>query len=275
MKKELNFLSFGSGSSGNCYYFYTAQGGLLIDAGLGVRMLKKYFNQYGVSLSKISAILVTHDHVDHARQVGALSKDAFLPVYATAAVNRGIMANHCLRKKIPAANWREITVGEGFDVGDMHITPFAVPHDSYDCVGFRIACGSRVLVLATDVGHITPQIAQQIADADYLVLESNYDKEMLLNGRYPAHLKTRIMSPVGHLSNDECGQIIAQVASEKLQQVWLCHLSEENNTPYMAIETVQNHIKGAGRFQEGKPEVQALNRRLPTGAFCLDMGEEE
>ena len=264
------FISFGSGSSGNCYYIYNENGGIIIDAGIGVRMLKKYFDQYGLSLSSIKAILITHDHADHVKSVGSLSHQYNLPVYATKEVHRGIDNNYVVRNKIPDAARRYVTVGEEFTIDDFEIYAVRVPHDSKDNVGYRIKCNGVVFVLATDVGHVTDDIAQLISEANYLVLESNHEVEKLMAGKYPEHLKQRILSDRGHLSNEDCGKTLRDYATPKLKNVWLCHLSYDNNDPELALYTVEGILRDSGIVPGKDFGVEVLKRTTPTGIFELE-----
>ena len=134
----LRFISFGSGSSGNCYYLYTETDSILIDVGVGLRSLKKHFHNYGMQFEDIHHILVTHDHADHVKSVGSLSNDFHLPVYTTRKVHMGIERNYCVRKKIVPQNVHVIEKGVPFTLGEFKVTPFGVPHDSTDNVGYFV-----------------------------------------------------------------------------------------------------------------------------------------
>ena len=183
------FISFGSGSCGNCYYLYTENDGLLIDVGVGTRSLKKSFGDYGLHmLGGFSSILVTHDHADHIKSVGSLSKKLDLPVYATQLVHWGMDRNYCMKMKLAQANRHYVVKGEPFETSGFRITPFGVPHDSSDNVGYSIEHEGVVFTLLTDVGHITEEMKQIIKNTDYLVIEANYDPQMLQNGPYPRYL---------------------------------------------------------------------------------------
>lgn len=267
----LKFISFGSGSSGNCYYLYTDTEGLLIDTGVGTRMLKKQFHDYGLHfVGGFNAILVTHDHADHIKSVGSLCKKFDIPVYATQLVHSGMDKNHCMRCKISQKHRISINYGEEFDIGNFHITPFHVPHDSTDNVGYLIEHKGVVFSLLTDVGHITSDMKEVIKKSNYLVIEANYDPKMLEIGPYPQYLKMRISCGSGHLSNIQCAQAIVENYSEKLQHVWLCHLSEENNHPELARKTVVQILEDAGISVGKDIEVDVLKRKLPTGIFDLE-----
>ncbi|MDD6553965.1 MAG: MBL fold metallo-hydrolase [Prevotellaceae bacterium] len=265
----LNFISFGSGSSGNCYLLYTDDDALLIDAGVGVRLLKKHFHDYGLRLDKVRNILVTHDHADHVKSVGSISGDYHIPVFATRKVHNGIERNYCVRRKIDADMLRIITVDEPFTVGEFRVTAFEVPHDSSDNVGYLIEYGDVTFCLMTDVGHLTPQMLDIIGKANYLVIEANHDPEMLRQGPYPQYLKDRIMGPRGHLNNTECARALAEHATEKLRHVWLCHLSEENNHPELARLTVEQVLRDYGLVVGKDFAVDVLKRKTPSEVYEL------
>lgn len=265
----LRFISLGSGSCGNCYYLYTDNYGLLIDFGISVRKLKKYFIDYGLKLANVKSVLVTHDHADHVKAVGAFCNTQGLPAYATAATHDGIKRNFVVRKKIDPVNVHTITTNVPFTLGDMTITAFTVPHDSLDNVGYRIqACGTT-FCLITDAGHITDEMSRFISEADYLVLEANHDAEMLQNGPYPDHLKARVASQRGHLSNSQCAEALVNYASSRLKHVWLCHLSQENNHPELARKTVKQALLNAERFDGALVKLDVLRRNQPSELFEL------
>ncbi|MBQ9236908.1 MAG: MBL fold metallo-hydrolase [Prevotella sp.] len=265
----LKFLSVGSGSSGNCYYLQTANDAMLIDSGVGIRTIKKYLHDYGLSLSSVNRILITHDHADHIKSVGVLSSEYNIPVYATNEVHGGIERNYCVPKKVPVDNRKLIEKGERVKLGDFYVTPFAVPHDSAGNVGYRIEAEGVVFCLMTDVGHVTEEMQQYIGEANYLVLEANYDQEMLHNGSYPQHLKVRIDGPTGHLSNRDCAEAIANYATAELRHVWLCHLSEENNHPVLALKTVEQVLRSYGIVMGKDFMVEDLKRKTPSQLYEL------
>ena len=135
----MKFISLGSGSSGNCYYVFTEKGGLMIDVGIGVRALKKSFHDFGLSIASINNILLTHDHADHVKSVGSISHDFSIPVFSTRKVHAGVAGNYCVRQKMDFKNVRYIEKNVTFSLGDLVITPFEVPHDSLDNVGYMIS----------------------------------------------------------------------------------------------------------------------------------------
>lgn len=266
----MNFISLGSGSSGNCYCIFTENTGLMIDVGLGVRTLKKLFNEYGLSFSKINAVLLTHDHADHVKSVGSLSHDLSVPVYSTKKVHAGVRNNYCVRHKVASGYERYLEKNKTVAIGDLQITPFDVPHDSADNVGYMITHEGINFCLITDAGHVTDEMKSFIQKANYLVLEANYDEEMLRVGTYPEHLKVRISGENGHLSNKMCGMVLAENATPALKHVWLCHLSEENNHPELARITVEQVLRQHGIAPGKDFLVEILKRKTPSGLYDLE-----
>jgi len=266
----LKFISLGSGSSGNCYFLFTERDGILIDAGIGIRTLKKSFHENGLKLDDVKHILVTHDHADHVKSVGILSKDYGLPVYATREVHAGIVRNYCVHRKISDEFVREINKGETLQLGDFAVTSFGVPHDSADNVGYKIQAEGVTFCLITDVGHLTDEIKTMICEAQYLVIEANHDAEMLRNGPYPQHLKTRVAGDRGHLSNADCAQALAENATPALRHVWLCHLSEANNHPELARKTVEMTLRAHGIAVGKDFLLDVLKRKIPSEVFTLE-----
>lgn len=261
----LKFISFGSGSSGNCYLLATENDALLIDIGVGLRGLKKDCRNYGVSLSQVHHVLVTHDHADHIKSVGNFSFEYGVPVYATPAVHAGINRNYCVVRKIAADKVRNLEKGRTEQIGDFRVTPFGVPHDSSDNVGYFIEAGGVTFCLITDAGYVTDEMKSYISRASYLVIEANHDVEMVQGGPYPQFLKDRILSQTGHLSNRDCGIAIAENMSEQLRRVWLCHLSEENNHPELARKTVESVLRDYGIIVGVDLQMEVLKRTTVSG----------
>ena len=265
----LRFISFGSGSSGNSYYLYTETDSILIDVGVGIRSLKKHFHNYGLRFEDVHHIFITHDHADHVKSVGSLSTDYHLPVYATRKIHVGIERNYCVRKKIAPNHVHVIEKGVPLNVGEFKVTPFGVPHDSTDNVGYFVECEGVTFCLITDVGHITEEMHDFIGRSNYLVIEANHSEEMLQQGHYPQYLKDRILGPNGHLSNVACGHALADYASPALRHVWLCHLSEENNHPELARKTVEQILRSKGIVVGKDFELEVLRRKTPSEIYKL------
>ena len=259
--ERISFFSLSSGSCGNSYYLGNTHWGILIDAGIGPRIIKKRLAQYGIDLSSIMAILVTHDHFDHIKSVGYLGEKLHIPVYATHEVHRAII-NHPLIRNSLNGSTVYIEKGKPFQIEDFQITAFNVPHDSVDNSGYFICFGDHRFTLATDVGTITDEVAYYICKANHLVIESNYDEEMPNNGRYPYHLKQRICSGSGHLSNRQTAEFLANNYSSDLRNIWLCHLSGDNNNPELAYRTVETHLTRKGIKVGKQVSLQVLQRNI-------------
>ena len=265
----LRFLSLGSGSSGNCYYVGTDNYGILFDAGIGVRHLKRVLKEHGIGIEHIMAVFITHDHADHIRSVGGLGEKYGIPVYATQEVHEGI-DNSVFKDEKLYTSRRIIEKEIAVYIKELKITAFDVPHDSSDCVGYLVAYKQHKLVLATDVGHINEKVAEYMRIANHLIVEANYDREMLFHGKYPAFLKERISNGRGHLCNSETAEFLAANSDLHLKNIWLCHLSKDNNHPELAFKTVEMAMQQYG-IRIGKDvNLVALKRTTPSEMFVLD-----
>ena len=265
----LKFISLCSGSSGNCFYLGTSSYGILIDAGIGSRSIRKVLKERGIAIEQILAVFITHDHADHIKGVGGLSKRFSIPVYAPELTHRGIDRNYCMTEKIEQGNRRYCRKGETIEVRDFRITPFEVPHDANDNVGYSIELADKRFCIITDIGHVTPLAIEHIKKANYLVLEANYDEEMLRTGPYSPMLKERIVGSRGHLSNREAGECLAEHFPDGLRHVWLCHLSRENNHPELAYKTVEWALKQVGRNAGTDYKLETLKRTTPSEIYEL------
>ncbi|QIB27922.1 MBL fold metallo-hydrolase [Caloranaerobacter azorensis] len=260
------FCSLASGSSGNCQYIETNRLKLLIDAGLSGRKIESSLKTIGVSPESINGILVTHEHKDHIKGVGILSRRYNLPIYANENTWKA-MENDI--GKINVDNIRTFKTEEEFELGDLGILPFKTSHDSIESVGFCFYHKNKKISLVTDTGFVNQNIKKKIYDSDLLVIESNHDIEMLKMGRYPWFLKKRIMGDTGHLSNDLAGEVISEVFSGKRQRVLLAHLSKENNFPELAYQTVVNILIDKG-IKIGDDIIIGLTQRdNPTKIYNL------
>jgi len=244
-KQELLFLCFGSGSSGNSYYIGTKQSGILIDAGVSARTIHKYLRSVGLDFGNVLGVFVTHDHADHIRSVGTLGERAHIPIYTTPLIHEGIDRNYGLREKLRTSR-RYIEKGVPFSFNGMEIDTFGINHDSTDCLGYKIRTQGQCFVLITDCGEPNAEIEQAIREANHLVIEANHDEHLLMIGNYPTYLKQRILSPKGHQSNQTCAELIERNYHSGLRNVFLCHLSLENNMPNVAYQTVADEMRKMG-----------------------------
>ncbi|MCQ2066304.1 MAG: MBL fold metallo-hydrolase [Bacteroidaceae bacterium] len=264
---KLKFMSLSSGSSGNCYYLSADGEGILIDAGIPARQIREYLGKVGIPFESVRAVFVTHDHADHIKSLGTLGKKYFLPVYATQRTHAGINNNYCMTEKLSAACTRYVEKDVTLQFGSFKVTPFEVPHDGTDNVGYLIEVDGRRFCFVTDLGHITDTVASYVVQADYLIMEANYDEDMLRMGHYPQFLKERITSPLGHLSNKVTARFLAENMTEHLRHVWLCHLSGENNHPEIAYKTVEYSLRGVGVIPGKDVGLTALKRTTPSQLY--------
>ena len=242
---SLVFGSLFSGSTGNCSLVATANTRLLVDAGVGVTSLRTVLEEAGMQLQDIDGILVTHEHIDHIRAVGVLARRWQIPVYANMGTWQAVLAQNRLGD-IPDACRVVFETGKDFYIGDIGITSFPIAHDTVEPVGFSLYNSGRRVCLATDLGVVSDPVMAVLRGADAVLIEANHDLEMLKNGPYPAVLKRRILSKRGHLSNLAAGTAVLDLLKSGVTRVALGHLSQQNNTPEVAWQTVTEHLAGEG-----------------------------
>lgn len=273
------FLSFGSGSSGNCTYIGTHTEGILIDAGVDLTFVSEELQRNGISATAPRGIILTHDHGDHVRYAyGLLRRYRHLGLYCTPRAFNGILRRHNVSRRIKDFHhpiYKEIP----FKLGGFEITPFEVDHDGTDNCGFHITCPGFSFTIATDLGRIGDRADHYLRQADYIMIESNYDIDMLRRGVYPEYLKARIMASNGHLDNAVTAAYLASIYRPELKYIFLCHLSEENNTPQLARDSVANALSAIGVATgdgSNSPEALAaplqlvpLKRRESSGLFTF------
>lgn len=258
----LKFMSLSSGSCGNCYYLGTGQNGIVIDAGVSLRRLKKILQDNGLGLDSFSAILVTHDHLDHIRHLGSFCKRLQKPVYTTDVIH-GALARHTFTSDWIGQCRRILAAGEWNEIAGMNVRYFVVPHDATQTVGYVIEAEGHRFVIMTDVGRMTDEAVAFASEADTVVIESNYDIDMLMGGPYTYELKMRIVQGCGHLSNDECASAVKRFWHPGLKNVFLCHLSENNNTRELAYRCVNEALEESG-VEKGTVALRCLPRREPS-----------
>lgn len=253
--KNLYFMSLGSGSSGNCCYVGTKRGGILIDAGVKAEDVAGMLSSNGISMGSVKALLLTHDHSDHVRYAYNLLRTyKHIRLFCTNRVLGGILRRHSISKRIKEYHhpvFKEIP----FRILDFEITAFDVPHDGTDNMGFSLEFDNRRFVLATDLGAVTDRARHYMSRANYLVIEANYDLQMLKNGSYPEYLKARIQTESGHMDNEATGAFLKDIVNSGLRYVFLCHLSQDNNTPAKALKTVREALESAGKTVGGASET--------------------
>jgi len=263
---ELSFCSLSSGSSGNCYYLGNAYHGILIDAGIPAGAIRKFLKNKDISMQSIMGVLVTHMHTDHIRGLELLTRKNNLPVFTTHKIWKSIVSR---RNNISGSTVHEIGLQQQFHLAGFDIEAFPVSHDAPETIGFHICVGDFKITIATDLGHICQTAAPYIEAANLLVIESNYDEKMLMNGNYPHFLKARILSDHGHLGNHQTSAFLADIVGENLRHICLAHLSNENNTPEIALQTLQQTFAERGISINGQPQISLLNRNMPSEVIRL------
>jgi len=266
---EIKFKSFSSGSCGNCYFLGVSsdgrkiEGGVLIDAGVSPRRVKQEMEKEGFTMDDFCGILLSHDHWDHIRSIGSYCKRLGRPVWATRDLHKALSHHPGTGEYLPAHRallddgWNELVHGL------ISVRSFVVPHDASQTVGFAILAAGHRYVHITDCGSMTDEALDWCRQADTLVIESNYDPYMLEHGPYPPDLQERIRGGHGHMSNLECADALRNCMHEGLRNVFLCHLSEHNNTPELALKENRAAVEGTS------VRVIALPRQTPSPLFTL------
>ncbi len=226
-------ISLQSGSNGNCIYIEANGVKLLIDAGIAASQVEERLALHGRAAEGVDAVLISHDHIDHSRNMGILHRKFGLPIYATAktyqAAKRYALGH--------ISDLRHFQSGQTIQFGNVVVETIPTPHDAEDGVVFVVDDGKHRLGILTDLGHVFDGLADVIASLDAVLLESNYDPDMLTNGSYSDQLKKRIAGPAGHISNFEAAELLNTAASKRMKWACLGHLSQESNTPELALET--------------------------------------
>ena len=228
-----------SGSTGNSYYIGTKSAGVLVDAGRSAKQMEGMLRSCEIDPLAVAGILITHEHTDHISGVRVLAKRYQIPVFAS----RGTLT--ALSGKLDGVH--TYIVPDGLQLAGMTIQTFHTPHDCAESLGYRIKThDDRVITVATDIGHLSEEVINGLLGADFVVLESNHDTMMLRDGSYPYYLQRRILSDRGHLCNDACAAFLVELAKTGTTRFLLAHLSRENNTRALALETALSALTAAG-----------------------------
>lgn len=231
-----------SGSSANCVLI--KQGGycILIDNGVGIRALTAALKTADLDSERIAAVFITHEHSDHIKGLENLLKGRSIPIFGNENTLNAVACRLC----IDTDCFHILPTGATASCPDLQVTSFRTPHDSVESVGYTVTDGKRKFSLATDIGVVTKEVAAAIIGSDTVVLESNYDEQMLRNGIYPPYLKERILSNVGHLSNASCAKFAPMLVQRGTKRIILGHLSQNNNTPDLAYKSALNGLEQSG-----------------------------
>lgn len=277
---SVKFTILGSGSAGNCAYLESGETRLLVDAGFSTRQIRLRLASIGRTPENLSGILLTHEHSDHISGLLGLADKLHIPVFCNRGTQDGTLwaFKEKWSKKTSQAlenagtlkskiDWRLFETGASFEVGDVTIETFSVPHDAQDPVGYVLHTTAGQVGFATDLGHVTKLVTERIRAANVLVLESNHDVKMLQEcPRRPWALKQRILGRHGHLSNATAAETVAQIMSDRLRHLYLAHLSRECNTPKLAQDIMAEQL-----FQIGAQHVrlQVAAQDVPCGTVEL------
>lgn len=261
-----NFCSLYSGSTGNSSLVETSNVKILIDAGESAKKISNALSLYGIDLSNIDAILVTHEHIDHIKSLGTISKKYNIPVYANEETWAAMpeqskkILDECKKIYVPSTT---------FQIKDLKITPFKIPHDAANPCGFNIFYKRKKISIATDLGHITEDVFHSLEKSEFALIESNYDINTLKCSPYPYSLKQRISGPNGHLSNNTAGTLISGLMKSGLNSVILGHLSKENNFPELAYRTVVEELIN-NNSDENSIHIDVAKRNTPSKLITLE-----
>ena len=239
----MRYASLASGSKGNCHAFSDGRQTLLVDVGISYLQIRTRLEILGWDLKQVRAVALTHEHSDHIAAIPVLLRRTDWAFLATADTLAAIERIHSL--EIPPSRWIPLRAGEALDWEGWRILPFATPHDAVDSVAFRIEGNGSTAAVVTDLGYATALVVDHCQDLELLVLESNHDIQMLREGSYPPPLKSRILSRVGHLSNETSAELLGRCLSPRLRSVVLAHLSEQNNDPDLARFAATEVLRGS------------------------------
>jgi phosphoribosyl 1,2-cyclic phosphodiesterase len=239
----------------------------LIDTGISATSIRKFLKNMNISIDSIMGILITHNHIDHIRGLEVLIRKNHIPAFTTQKIWESILSP---RKNISRDCIREIPLQEKFNLANFDIEAFPVFHDAPETIGFRVSAGGKKITIVTDLGHICQTAASFIRESNLLVIESNYDEQMLMDGRYPYFLKERIRSDNGHLGNHQTSAFLADVFDDSMHYICLAHLSKNNNTPEKALETLQKTFTERNIILKSHQQISILNRNIPNEMIRLE-----
>jgi len=231
------FCPLASGSKGNALYFGTKKTKILIDAGLSGKIIEKKLNELQISIDEIQAILITHEHIDHIAGLKTLAIKKKIPILANSATAKEILS---FLGEYP--KFKIFTTDERFIFGDIEILPFTVQHDAIDPVAFTLCSKGIKTGICTDLGFPTSLVANRLKKCDFLYIEANHEPSMVHACARPDLYKTRVLGRNGHLSNEACGQLLQTVFHDELKHIHLAHLSQECNSPTVALKVIHEHI---------------------------------
>lgn len=245
------FCNLASGSKGNCSYIESNGTSIFVDVGISCKAVESAAQDIGIDLNRVSAIIITHEHIDHVRGIQVLSEKYNIPVY----IHPKSYLMYVHKKIGQVKNLKLFTFDKEFYIENLSIKPFRLSHDAEYTQGFSVSDGEKRVVFATDLGYVTDNVFKTMGEADYVYIESNHDLDMLINGEYPPYLISRIKGKNGHLSNIDSAETIAKLFLEyNVHRFMLAHLSEKNNTEEKALETLYETLNKYG-IDKNKLEI--------------------
>ena len=247
----MRLCSIASGSSGNCIYVGSEEAHVLVDVGISGKSIEKGLNSLDLTGKDVDGILITHEHSDHIKGLGVISRKYGIPIYTTGGTADAMLRMKSLGK-MPEGLIHEIREDEPFEIKDLTVNPFTIPHDAAQPVGYRLECGEHSVGIATDLGKYNDYIVKNLENLDAVLLEANHDIRMLQVGKYPYYLKQRILGDKGHLSNELSGRLLCDILHDNLKHIMLGHLSKENNYARLAYETVKLEVTLADNEYKGE-----------------------
>lgn len=264
----MQLYSIASGSKGNCIYAGTKESGILIDVGISKKRICEGLEREGFSLDCIRAILITHEHIDHVSGLGPILRKVPIPVYATKETIEAIWEKGNMTS-VSSELFHEIVPGEEFQIEDIQVMPVTISHDAANPVCYTLKGNNKKIGIATDTGCYTENMVEHFRECDALLLEANHDINLLQVGKYPYALKMRILGEKGHLSNDASARFLQELLNPKLQYVVLGHLSEENNFPELAYNTVTYELEQNAFWGARNIELLVAHREKPTKLITI------
>ena len=260
----MRLMTIASGSSGNCIYVGSGNTHILIDSGISRKKIADGLALAGLSMKDISAVFVTHEHIDHIKGLGVISRKDSIPIYSTKGTIRGIKECSSLGE-MDESLFNEINADADVFVNDLQIHPFKVSHDANEPVAYTVKCKEKKIGIATDLGFYDDYIVDNIKGSQAMLIEANHDVNLLQVGSYPYYLKQRILSNKGHLSNETSCHLIDSLLENDVKNIFLGHLSKENNYDKLAYETVRLEIDMSdSEYRADDFDITVANRDIPS-----------
>lgn len=262
-KISMRLYTIASGSSGNCVCVETDNTCILVDAGVSAKRIEEGLSAQGIALSRLDAILVTHEHIDHVRGIEVITKKHPVPVYGTKESLLGFAGTLKQAERLERL-FCFVNPGESFLINNIEVNTFSTSHDAGNPIGYVLVSDGHKIGMATDLGCYNDTVIEKLSFSKLLYLEANYDLNMLMAGSYPYQLKLRIAGKKGHLSNEMSADLIVKLLHPYLQHIVIAHMSKENNYAELAYETVRQAVNNNWRWDTAPPQVTVANRDIPT-----------